>query len=213
MIWKQHFTVEENMVELEVSCRPPPPVVRASGHVGKFHDLLARDIGTGNGFRTDYLQTDRINKFLDSEDMSRKKRDEIIRLRGRLDKLTQKEMNVELARYGANGPETENPLTSTYFFNLIFQTAVRPPSLLPSLLRPETARGSFVFFKQFLEYMGGTLPFAGAQIGFSFRSEVLPKAQLFPLCELQPAMVEHSVNADDEQLPKPDSIRDVENNI
>lgn len=116
---------------MEVTCLTPAPVLRAGGHVDKSHDLLARDIGAGNCFRADYLQTDRINKLLDSADMSRKKRDEIIGLRGRRDKLTQEEMDVWHARYGAKTPETENSLTSNYPFNFMIQTAVGSTSLIP----------------------------------------------------------------------------------
>jgi len=42
-------------------------------------------------------------------------------------------------------------------------------------LRPETAQGIFVNFKDLLYYNGGKLPFAAAQIGQAFRNEVRRK--------------------------------------
>lgn len=47
-----------------------------------------------------------------------------------------------------------------------------------SFLRPETAQGIFVNFKRLLEYNGGKLPFAGAQIGQAFRNEIAPRSGL-----------------------------------
>ena len=45
-------------------------------------------------------------------------------------------------------------------------------------LRPETAQGIFVNFKRLLEFNGGKLPFAAAQIGKAFRNEISPRAGL-----------------------------------
>jgi len=45
-------------------------------------------------------------------------------------------------------------------------------------LRPETAQGMFVNFKRLLEFNGGRLPFAAAQIGPAFRNEISPRAGL-----------------------------------
>jgi hypothetical protein len=41
-----------------------------------------------------------------------------------------------------------------------------------SFLRPETAQGIFVNFRDLLYYNGNKLPFAAAQIGQAFRNEV-----------------------------------------
>lgn len=40
-------------------------------------------------------------------------------------------------------------------------------------MRPETAQGIFVNFKDLYYYNGNKLPFAAAQIGQAFRNEVL----------------------------------------
>ena len=44
--------------------------------------------------------------------------------------------------------------------------------LLCRYLRPETAQGIFVNFKDLYYYNGNKLPFAAAQIGQAFRNEV-----------------------------------------
>jgi glycyl-tRNA synthetase len=43
-------------------------------------------------------------------------------------------------------------------------------------LRPETAQSIFVNFKRLLEYNGGKVPFAAAQIGLAFRNEIAPRS-------------------------------------
>ena len=45
-------------------------------------------------------------------------------------------------------------------------------------LRPETSQGIFVNFKRLLEFNNGRLPFGAAQIGYTFRNEVSPRAGL-----------------------------------
>lgn len=47
-----------------------------------------------------------------------------------------------------------------------------------SYLRPETAQGIFLNFKRLLEFNQGKLPFAGVQIGTSFRNEISPRSGL-----------------------------------
>jgi len=45
-------------------------------------------------------------------------------------------------------------------------------------LRPETAQGIFVNFARLLEFNGGKLPFAAAQVGQAFRNEIAPRSGL-----------------------------------
>jgi glycyl-tRNA synthetase len=52
----------------------------------------------------------------------------------------------------------------------MFQTSIGPNGDLVGFLRPETAQGIFVDFDKLLEYNGGRMPFAGAQIGLGFRN-------------------------------------------
>jgi glycyl-tRNA synthetase (class II) len=50
-------------------------------------------------------------------------------------------------------------------------------------LRPETAQGIFVNFRDLLYYNGSKLPFAAAQIGNSYRNEISPRAGLLRVRE------------------------------
>jgi glycyl-tRNA synthetase len=96
-----------------------------------------------------------------------------------------------------HAPETGNVISEPFPFNLMFQTQIGPSgkflgyddfffsiatSMLfshsVSYLRPETAQGLFVNFARLLEYNGGRLPFAAAQIGPAYRNEISPRAGL-----------------------------------
>eukprot|EP00897_Mesotaenium_endlicherianum_P009734 jgi/Mesen1/878/ME000115S00008 len=50
-----HYVLEENMLEVDCPCVTPEAVLRASGHVEKFTDLMVKDEQTGNCFRWDPL--------------------------------------------------------------------------------------------------------------------------------------------------------------
>lgn len=211
-MWRQHFVVEEAMLELEASCLTPEPVLKASGHVDKFSDLMVKDVDTGSYYRADHLLRDHLNSLIE-EGVSEEQKAEMTGIRERLDEFTAEDLDEMIAKYGAKAPETGNALTKAYPFNLMFQTSIGPSGLMPGYLRPETAQGIFVNFKRLLDYMGGKLPFACAQIGLSFRNEISPKAGLLRVREFQQAEIEHFVNPQDKSHSKFEAVKDVEINM
>ncbi|KAG0500264.1 hypothetical protein HPP92_000336 [Vanilla planifolia] len=141
--WRQHFVLEENMLEVDCPCVTPEIVLKASGHVEKFTDLM-------------------FNEFK--------------HVLAVLDDLSAEELGAKLKQYGITAPDTNNPLSDPYPFNLMFQTSIGPSGLSPGYMRPETAQGIFVNFKDLYYYNGNRLPFAAAQIGQAFRNEELQLA-------------------------------------
>ena len=69
----------------------------------------------------------------------------------------------------------------------MFKTNIGPHGNLESYLRPETAQGIFVNFAKLLEYNGGRMPFAAAQIGLGIRNEISPRNGLLRVREFQMA--------------------------
>jgi glycyl-tRNA synthetase len=63
-----------------------------------------------------------------------------------------------------------------------------------SYLRPETAQGMFVNFKNILDTFHPTLPFGMAQIGKAFRNEIAPRDFLFRAREFEQMEIEYFVN-------------------
>jgi len=66
-----------------------------------------------------------------------------------------------------------------------------------SYLRPETAQGMFVNFKNVLDSFHPTLPFGLGQIGKAFRNEIAPRDFLFRSREFEQMEIEYFVRAND----------------
>lgn len=80
-------------------------------------------------------------------------------------------------------------------FNMMFKISVGPveDESSTSYLRPETAQGMFVNFKNVLDTVQPNLPFGLAQIGKGFRNEISPRDWLFRLREFEMMEIEYFV--------------------
>jgi glycyl-tRNA synthetase len=72
----------------------------------------------------------------------------------------------------------------------MFASQIGPSGHIKGFLRPETAQGIFLAFKRLYDYNNKRLPFAGAQIGTSFRNEISPKNGMLRVREFQMAEIE-----------------------
>lgn len=89
-------------------------------------------------------------------------------------------------------PECGGELTETRQFNLMFKTFMGPLEDASSTvyMRPETAQGIFVNFKNVQTTMRRKLPFGIAQIGKSFRNEITPGKFTFRTREFEQMEIE-----------------------
>src|SRR3954463_8022245 len=96
------------------------------------------------------------------------------------------------------GEHTECDLTEARQFNLMFQTQVGALEGEGSTayLRPETAQGIFVNFKNVLQLARRKPPFGIAQVGKSFRNEITPGNFLFRMREFEQMEMEYFVPPD-----------------
>ncbi|MFM7323295.1 MAG: glycine--tRNA ligase, partial [Armatimonadota bacterium] len=80
-------------------------------------------------------------------------------------------------------------------FNLMFKTQVGPVADDENFayLRPETAQGMFVDFKNVLDSTNRKVPFGIAQMGKSFRNEITPRNFIFRVRELEQMEIEYFV--------------------
>ncbi|CAM6112278.1 unnamed protein product [Calypogeia fissa] len=67
-LWRQHFVLEEGMLEVDCPCVTPKVVLKASGHVDKFTDLMVKDLKTSDPYRADHLLKGYIEDTLEKED-------------------------------------------------------------------------------------------------------------------------------------------------
>jgi glycyl-tRNA synthetase len=93
------------------------------------------------------------------------------------------------------GEYSECDLTEPRMFNLMFETYVGPvrEDASRAYLRPETAQGIFVNFKNVTSSMRVKPPFGIAQIGKSFRNEITPGNFLFRMREFEQMEMEFFV--------------------
>ena len=57
-LWRQHFALEENMLEMECTNLTPSVVLETSGHVERFTDFMVKDEKTSECFRADKFLED-----------------------------------------------------------------------------------------------------------------------------------------------------------
>ncbi|CAN6248417.1 unnamed protein product [Urochloa humidicola] len=209
--WRQHFVLEEGMLEVDCPCVTPEVVLKASGHVDKFTDLMVKDEKTGNCYRADHLLKDFCKDKLEKDPtLSPEQSQEYNKILAILDDLSAEQLGAKIREYGIVAPDTKNPLSDPYPFNLMFQTSIGPSGLSPGYMRPETAQGIFVNFKDLYYYNGNKLPFAAAQIGQAFRNEISPRQGLLRVREFTLAEIEHFVDPEDKSHPKFGDVSDLE---
>ncbi len=92
---------------------------------------------------------------------------------------------------------TKGDFTEPRLFNLMFKTFIGPAEEKADIayLRPETAQGMFVNFKNVLVTSRKTLPFGIAQIGKAFRNEITPGNFIFRTREFEQMEIEYFIPA------------------
>ena len=92
-------------------------------------------------------------------------------------------------------------LTEPRPFNMMFKTQVGPIADEESFayLRPETAQGIFVNFKNVLDSTNRKLPFGIAQMGKAFRNEITPRNFIFRVREFEQMEIEYFVKPGEDE--------------
>ena len=172
--WKRFVEDREDMYGVDAAILMNQNVWKASGHVAGFSDPLVEDLKTKKRYRADHLLED---AGIDPKGMTIADMDKLIKEKG------------------IKSPEG-NALGEVRQFNMMFKThvgAMQDDSSI-SYLRPETAQGMFVNFKNVLDTFHPKLPFGLAQIGKAFRNEIAPRDFIFRLRELEQMEIEYFVN-------------------
>ena len=113
--------------------------------------------------------------------------------RFRADHLGELECPQKPSKHPGEGPDCD--LTEARDFNLMFETTVGPVKDSGSVayLRPETAQGIFINFKNVLQFSRKKPPFGIAQVGKSFRNEITPGNFIFRTREFEQMEMEFFV--------------------
>ena len=178
-MWRKHYVINAGCLELDGALIGPESMFQASGHLGEFDDALVDCKECGKQFRADHLVDG-------GEEMSRSE-------------LAKKIITISC-------PSCSSPLSEMSAFNLMFSTSVGAGKGSPGYLRPETAQSIFLAFPWLLRQNRGKLPFAGAQIGRSFRNEISPRQGPLRMREFTQMEVEHFFLPSDEP-PLPSELK------
>ncbi len=119
------------------------------------------------------------------------------KLRFRADQLEFAACGRKPSKHPGETPDCD--LTEARDFNLMFETTIGPVKDEGSTvyLRPETAQGIFLNFKNYLQFSRKRPPFGIAQIGKSFRNEITPGNFIFRTREFEQMEMEFFVPPDD----------------
>jgi glycyl-tRNA synthetase len=107
-------------------------------------------------------------------------------------------MNPKIWEASGHVQTFTDPLADGKMFNTMFRTSAGAgEEASVAYLRPETAGGIFVNFKNTIDAYHPKLPFGIAQIGKAFRNEIAPRDFIFRLRELSQMEVEYFVKSAD----------------
>ncbi len=120
------------MFEIRCPCVTPEVVLKASGHVDKFTDLMVKDEVTGDCHRADHLLKNFLNDILAKDaKITAEKKKEILTDLASLDEFTGPELGAKIKAYNIKAPDTGNEVSEPYPFNLMFATTIGPTGLVP----------------------------------------------------------------------------------
>ena len=182
--WWNHFIRKRSdMVGLDASILMNPKVWEASGHASSFADPLVECKNCHDRTRGDKL----LEEKLGVEAAAVLKIDQI-------QKMLMAE-KIACQKCGkVNWAEAKH-------FNLMFKTqqGVIEGEGAEIYLRPETAQGIFVNFKNIVDTMRMRLPFGVGQIGKAFRNEITPGNFTFRTREFEQMEIEYFVDPSDDK--------------
>jgi glycyl-tRNA synthetase len=93
---------------------------------------MVKDEKTGTCYRADHLLKDFCKEKLERDpNITAEKAAEFRHVMAVLDDLSAEELGAKIKEYGITAPDTKNPLSPPYPFNLMFQTSIGPSGLSP----------------------------------------------------------------------------------
>jgi glycyl-tRNA synthetase len=168
--WREFFVKNKNIYEVQTSLVMPESVWEASGHTKDFIDPLVSCKKCNSVYRADDLIQEITGKMVEGKNAEE------------LTKII-KEEKIKC-------PKCKSELGEVKIFHLMLKTEVGPSAGNVAYLRPETAQGIFVNFKNILNATRAKLPFGVAQIGTSYRNEISPRHFIMRLREFNQMEIE-----------------------
>jgi glycyl-tRNA synthetase len=215
--WRDNITMRDDMVGLDCSIIMHPKVWEASGHLGGFSDPMVDCRQCKGRFRADQLSFIRYDLIKNETGIAHrsyfffgqgsalevgaqnvKKIDKIaaaLQSDERLERVEGTYATLDESakkRFVCPTCGSEGSLTEPRNFNLMFPTKVGAVDDDSSIayLRPETAQGIFVNYRNVVDTGRVKVPFGIAQVGKSFRNEINPRNFTFRSREFEQMEIE-----------------------
>lgn len=176
--WRSMVTSRDDVVGLDSSVILPRAVWEASGHVEVFTDPLIECTNCHKRQRQDHLQEAyALKKGLDNPD------------------------DAPMSEIACPECGTKGAWTEPKAFSGLLKTFLGPVDDQEGLhyLRPETAQGIFINFKNVMTTARKKPPFGIAQVGKSFRNEITPGNFIFRTREFEQMEMEFFVKPDEDE--------------
>ncbi|MFH1284627.1 MAG: glycine--tRNA ligase [Candidatus Peregrinibacteria bacterium] len=184
--WKTFVQERPDMIGVDSAILMNPKVWEASGHIASFSDPLMDCKSCHERVRGDKL----IEEALGIEAAVGKSLEEIGKII--------KDNKIPCPKCG------KTDFTQARSFNLMFKThqGVIEETASAVYLRPETAQGIFVNFKNILQTTRQKIPFGIAQMGKSFRNEITPGNFTYRTREFEQMEIEYFLQPNDKKAIK-----------
>ncbi|CEQ39913.1 SPOSA6832_01490 [Sporobolomyces salmonicolor] len=154
-LWRKHFIIEEEMLELDTTIMTLSDVLKTSGHVDKFTDWMVKDVKTNEVYRADHLvegvlearikgdkEARGVKEVEAEEDATAKKKkkkvksvavkldDKVVEeyqtILAKIDNYTGAELGQLIREHKIVAPETGNEVSEPVEFNLMFDSSIGP---------------------------------------------------------------------------------------
>ena len=177
--WQKFLNERDDIYPIDASIMMHPQVWEASGHTKGFTDPLVEDKKTHKRYRADHLLED---AGVDVKDMS------------------VEDMGAKIKELELKSPEG-NPLTEPKVFNLLVEASIGAIEGAKEkvYLRGEITQGVHVNFKNIIDALHPKLPFGIAQIGKTFRNEIVPGNFLFRVREFEQMELQYYIRPNVEE--------------
>ncbi|MDE1856809.1 MAG: glycine--tRNA ligase [Candidatus Micrarchaeota archaeon] len=188
-IWRKVFITGMNNLEVDTTIVGPEAVFDASGHIANFVDPIVVCQKCKASFRADKILEEHFAKKGEKDRSSAVK------------KMKPAELGKILAEQKLKCEKCGNVLPADVStFNLMLGTKIGPMGAVTGYLRPETAQGIFMDFKNIFRIYSLKLPIGIGQVGKAFRNEISPRQVLIRMREFLQMELEFFFDPEEKEL-------------
>ena len=185
--WRDFYIVKEGCLELDSPNIFPEDVLKASGHVDHFTDVMIEC----SKCEETYEVTTLIKEFTGED----------------LEGQSNEDMQEKIESERIKCPKCGGSLQNIHDFNTMFPTGIGPKQDSPAYLRPETAQSIFVDFNRLKRIARKKLPFGVVQTGRGYRNEISPRNGMIRLREFTMAEAEIFYDPQSPEHPKFERVK------